>query len=148
MRIGYSAQPSRPQPKPMPDPSQRSEDVRPLIQRLKSLLTRVPDDRAQLLELLRKTHERDLIDADAVSMIEGVLQVSELSARDIMVPRSQMDVIDISQPFEQFLEHVIATAHSRFPVVEGDRDNRSEERRVGKEGRTGWSLCHGTAGRT
>src|SRR5690606_36444126 len=67
--------------------------------------------------------ERDLIDADAVSMIEGVLQVSELSARDIMVPRSQMDVIDISQPFEQFLEHVIATAHSRFPVVEGDRDN-------------------------
>jgi len=97
--------------------------MRPLIVRLKSLLTRMPDDRAQLLELLRKTHERDLIDADAVSMIEGVLQVSELSARDIMVPRSQMDVIDIAQPFEQFLEHVIATAHSRFPVVEGDRDN-------------------------
>ncbi len=97
--------------------------MRPLIERLKSLLTRVPDDRAQLLDLLRKAHERDLIDADAVSMIEGVLQVGELSARDIMVPRSQMDVIDISQPFEQFLEHVIETAHSRFPVVEGDRDN-------------------------
>ncbi|MCO5119921.1 MAG: CBS domain-containing protein [Burkholderiaceae bacterium] len=107
----------------MPDPSDRSEEVRPLIERLKSLLNRAPDDRAQLLDVLRKAHERDLIDADAVSMIEGVLQVSELSARDIMVPRSQMDVIDISQPFEQFLEHVIETAHSRFPVVEGDRDN-------------------------
>ncbi|MFA7503082.1 MAG: transporter associated domain-containing protein [Burkholderiaceae bacterium] len=107
----------------MPDPSQRSEDMRPLIERLKSLLNRVPDDRSQLLGVLRKAHERDLIDADAVSMIEGVLQVSELSARDIMVPRSQVDVIDITQPFEQFLEHVITTAHSRFPVVEGDRDN-------------------------
>jgi magnesium and cobalt transporter len=107
----------------MPDPSKRSEDERPFIDRLKSLLTRVPDDRAQLLDLLRKAHDRDLIDADALSMIEGVMQVSELSARDIMVPRSQMDVIDISQPFEQFLAHVIETAHSRFPVVEGDRDN-------------------------
>ncbi len=97
--------------------------MRPLIERLKSLLNRVPDDRSQLLGVLRKAHERDLIDADAVSMIEGVLQVSELSARDIMVPRSQVDVIDITQPFEQFLEHVITTAHSRFPVVEGDRDN-------------------------
>lgn len=107
----------------MPEPSQQGEDGRPLIARLKSLLNRMPDDRSQLLELLRKAHERDLIDADAVSMIEGVLQVGDLSVRDIMVPRSQMDVVDISQPFEQVLDHVIATAHSRFPVVEGDRDN-------------------------
>src|SRR5690606_9799218 len=107
----------------MPEPSRQGEDGRPLIARLKSLLNRMPDDRSQLLDLLRKAHERDLIDADAVSMIEGVLQVGDLSVRDIMIPRSQMDVVDIAQPFEQVLDHVITTAHSRFPVVEGDRDN-------------------------
>lgn len=94
-----------------------------MFARLKSLLNRMPDDRAQLLDLLRKAHDRDLIDADAVSMIEGVLQVGDLAVRDIMVPRSQMDVVDITQPFDRILEHVIETAHSRFPVVEGDRDN-------------------------
>jgi magnesium and cobalt transporter len=56
-------------------------------------------------------------------MIEGVLQVSELAARDIMVPRAQMDVIDVGQLPAEFLPRVIATAHSRFPVVEGERDN-------------------------
>ena len=56
-------------------------------------------------------------------MIEGVLQVAELSTRDIMVPRSQIKLIDISQASREFLPHVIATAHSRFPVYDGDRDN-------------------------
>ncbi|MEZ5728923.1 MAG: transporter associated domain-containing protein [Burkholderiaceae bacterium] len=58
-----------------------------------------------------------------MSMIEGVLQVSELAVRDIMITRSQMDVIDIGEPLEAFLPRVIETAHSRFPVVEGERDN-------------------------
>src|SRR5690606_22189722 len=89
----------------------------------KSLLNRMPDDRAQLLDLLRKAHDRDLIDADAVSMIEGVLQVGDLAVRDIMVPRSQMDVVDITQPFDRILEHVIETAHSRFRGVVGAADS-------------------------
>jgi len=55
-------------------------------------------------------------------MIEGVFQVSDLSARDIMVPRSQMDVIDISKPIEEWMPLVLATAHSRFPAIEGERD--------------------------
>jgi magnesium and cobalt transporter len=84
---------------------------------------REPEDRVQLLEMLHQAHERDLLDADALSMIEGVMQVSELSARDIMVPRSQMDVIDIEKSPEQFIPFVIETAHSRFPVIEGDRDH-------------------------
>ncbi|MCL4185009.1 MAG: CBS domain-containing protein [Burkholderiaceae bacterium] len=107
----------------MSGPHSGSEHRRPLIDRLAALLLRVPEDRAQLLTILRQAHERELLDADALSMIEGVLQVSELAARDIMVPRAQMDVIDIGQPREVFLPHVIETAHSRFPVVEGDRDN-------------------------
>ncbi|MEZ5741160.1 MAG: transporter associated domain-containing protein [Burkholderiaceae bacterium] len=82
-----------------------------------------PEDRDQLLGVLRKAQDRELIDADALSMIEGVLQVSQLAVRDIMVPRSQMDVIDISMQPAEFIPHVIDTAHSRFPVIEGDRDN-------------------------
>ncbi len=99
------------------------EPKRSLLERLSSLLVRAPDTRPQLLELLRQAHERTLLDADALSMIEGVLQVADLSARDIMVPRAQMDVIDISEPPDLFIPKVIAAAHSRFPVVEGERDN-------------------------
>jgi magnesium and cobalt transporter len=86
-------------------------------------LLRTPDVHAQLLLLLRQAQERDLLDAEAVSMIEGVLQVAALSAGDIMVPRNQMDVIDIAQPASEFVPFVIRTAHSRFPVIEGGRDN-------------------------
>jgi magnesium and cobalt transporter len=99
-------------------------DARPtLLERLSALLLRAPEDREQLLGVLREAHARELLDADALSMIEGVLQVADLAAREIMVPRSQMDVIDIAQAPAQFLPHVIATAHSRFPVIEGERDN-------------------------
>lgn len=86
------------------------------------MLLRTPDDRHDLIELLRRAHERFLFDAEALSMIEGVLQVSELSVRDIMVPRAQMEVIDIRESPESFLPRVVKTAHSRFPIVDGDRD--------------------------
>ncbi len=107
----------------MSEPPSGSEPRRSLLERLSALLLRAPEDREQLLSLLRAAHVRDLLDADALSMIEGVLQVSELAARDIMVPRAQMDVIDVGQLPAEFLPRVIATAHSRFPVVEGERDN-------------------------
>jgi len=73
-----------------------------LIERLTAFIFREPENREQLLELLSDAHERDLLDADALSMIEGVLQVSELRARDLMVPRAQMDVIDIDEPIDQW----------------------------------------------
>ena len=107
----------------MTEPQEGADPRRSFFDRLSSLFMGEPEDRAQLLELLRKAQERELIDAEALSMIEGVLQVSQLAVRDIMVPRSQMDVIDISEPFEDFLPHVIETAHSRFPVIDADRDN-------------------------
>lgn len=94
-----------------------------LLERVSSLLLRAPDDREQLLHLLRVSQERKLLDAEAMSMIEGVLQVSDLSASDIMVPRAQMDVIDISRPPSEFVPFAIRTAHSRFPVIDGDLDN-------------------------
>jgi magnesium and cobalt transporter len=94
-----------------------------LLERLSMLLLREPEDREQLIELLHSAYERNLLDADALSMMEGVIQVSERQVREIMLPRAQMDVIDISQPPEEFIPYVIETAHSRFPVTDGDKDN-------------------------
>ena len=93
-----------------------------LLERLGAILMREPEDREQLLELLHSSYERKLMDADALAMIEGVLQVSEMQARDIMVPRAQMDVIEIGDPPEKFIPTVIETAHSRFPVIEESKD--------------------------
>jgi magnesium and cobalt transporter len=106
-------------------PGSRTADPKPhrsLFERLTALISPEPENRAELLELLHDAHDRNLIDADAMSMIEGVFQVSDLAARDIMVPRSQMDVVDIAKPIEEWLPMVLATAHSRFPAVDGDRD--------------------------
>jgi magnesium and cobalt transporter len=94
-----------------------------LLERLSTLLLREPEDREQLIALLHSAYERDLLDAEALSMMEGVIQVSERQVREIMLPRAQMDVIDISEPPEQFIPFVIETAHSRFPVIDGNKDN-------------------------
>jgi magnesium and cobalt transporter len=94
-----------------------------LLERLSALLLREPGDREQLVELMHSAYQRNLLDADALSMMEGVIQVSERQVREIMIPRAQMDVIDISQPPEKFIPFVTETAHSRFPVIDGDKDN-------------------------
>ncbi len=94
-----------------------------LLERLSSLLLREPEDREQLIELLHSAFERRLLDAEALSMIEGVLQVSETQVRDVMIPRSQMDVLDVGESPEKFIPFVIEKAHSRFPVFEDNRDN-------------------------
>ncbi|HZV99612.1 MAG TPA: CBS domain-containing protein, partial [Methylophilaceae bacterium] len=93
------------------------------LERLSTLLLREPEDREQLIELLHSAYEKNLLDADALSMIEGVLQVSEIQVRDIMIPRSQMDVIDITDSPEAFIPYVIETAHSRFPVIDENKDD-------------------------
>jgi magnesium and cobalt transporter len=103
----------------------KSIDVKPhrsLFERLTALISPEPENRAELLEVLHDAHDRNLIDADALSMIEGVFNVSDLSARDIMIPRAQMDVIDINKPVEEWMPQVLESGHSRFPAIEGDRD--------------------------
>jgi magnesium and cobalt transporter len=94
-----------------------------LLERLGALLMREPEDREQLIELLQRSYERNLLDADALAMIEGVMQVSEMQARDIMIPRAQMDVIDIGDAPEKFIPWVIETGHSRFPVIGENKDD-------------------------
>jgi magnesium and cobalt transporter len=102
----------------MNDPSRPS-----LLERLSSLIMREPGDRAELTQLLRSAYSRNLLDADALSIIEGALTVSEMAVRDIMVPRAQVDFIDIHEPVEKFVKQVIATAHSRFPLIDQNRDD-------------------------
>ncbi|MFT3962880.1 HlyC/CorC family transporter [Propionivibrio sp.] len=93
------------------------------FERLSSLLLREPEDREQLIQLLHSAHERDLLDADALSITEGALAASEIVVRDVMVPRAKMEVVDIEDSLESIIEQVNRTAHSRFPVIEENRDN-------------------------
>jgi magnesium and cobalt transporter len=94
-----------------------------LLERLSAFLTREPEDREELLELLHGAFERKLLDADALSMIEGVLQVSEMTVRDIMIPRAQMDVVSIDDDPAEFIPLVLETRHSRFPVIGENKDD-------------------------
>ena len=94
-----------------------------LLERIGSWLAREPEDREELIELLRAAYDRNLIDADALAMTEGVLQMSEMQARDIMVPRAQSDVIDIRESPDQFIPMVMQTGHSRFPVIGENKDD-------------------------
>ena len=102
----------------MNDPSRPT-----LLERLSALILREPEDRESLARLLHSAYERNLLDADALSIIEGALSVSEMQVRDIMIPRAQMDVIDLHEPVEKFIPQVISTAHSRFPVIDRNRDD-------------------------
>ncbi|MBK7899419.1 MAG: CBS domain-containing protein [Azonexus sp.] len=92
------------------------------FERLSSLLLREPEDREQLMQLLHSAYEKNLMDADALTIIEGALATSETRVTDVMVPRAQMDVVDVDDPIDDIIAVVIDAAHSRFPVVDGDRD--------------------------
>ena len=90
--------------------------------RLKQMLSREPADNEQLLELLRAAHQKGLYDADALAMIEGVLQVDDMQVRDIMIPRSQMVILERDANPDELLRTVVECGHSRFPVIGEHRD--------------------------
>ena len=92
------------------------------LEKLGQALLKEPKDREQLTELLRNAQQRNLLDSDALSMIEGVLEVSEMQVRDIMIPRTQMVVVNNDVAPEDFLPIIIESAHSRFPVIGDNRD--------------------------
>ena len=101
-----------------------NDSTRPsLLERLSALIMREPGDRSELSRLLRSAYSRNLLDADALSIIEGALTVSEMQVRDIMIPRAQVDFIDIHEPVEKFIPQIISNAHSRFPVIDQNRDD-------------------------
>jgi magnesium and cobalt transporter len=82
-----------------------------------------PQDRNELLAVLREAGQRGLIEPDALSMLEGVLEVGDLQVRDIMIPRAQMVFVRRDDPFAKLLPVVVESGHSRFPVMDEDRDD-------------------------
>ncbi len=97
---------------------------RTFLDRLTSLF-HVEDvsDRHTVLATLREAHRRGVFDEDTLSMMEGALGVSDLRAGDLMIPRSQVDVVDLSTPQDKWIGALISSGHSRFPAVDGDLDN-------------------------
>ena len=108
----------------MPEPV---PDEQPLWRRWLARLAalwprREPATRRELVETLRAAHGRELVDAEALTMLEGVLNVADMQVRDIMIPRAQMEVVRRDAPLSEFLPDVVASAHSRLPVVGDHRD--------------------------
>jgi magnesium and cobalt transporter len=93
------------------------------LRRLKQGLAAEPQDREELRAVLRDAGDRGLVDGDALSMIEGVLEVSDLQVRDIMVPRAQMVFVRRHERATSILPVVVESGHSRFPVMDEDRDD-------------------------
>lgn len=107
----------------MSDDTQDGVHNRSLMDRLVHAIGGEPRDRDELLELLRDAQARNIFDADTLQMVEGVFQVVEMRVRDIMIPRGQMKVVEKDMPLEEILEVVIESGHSRFPVINDDKDN-------------------------
>jgi magnesium and cobalt transporter len=92
------------------------------LKRITQSMSGEPRDLAELIEDLREASERDLFNADALVMIEGVLAVADMQVRDIMVPRSQMVFVERDEPPDKLVQLAVESGHSRFPVIGEDRD--------------------------
>ncbi|MFT6189366.1 MAG: magnesium and cobalt transporter [Oleispira sp.] len=92
------------------------------LDKLSTLFSDDPNDRQDLKEILREAAERNVVDTETLSILEGALQVSDMQVRDIMVPRSQMVCIKAEESLKEFLPSIIESAHSRFPVLGEDQD--------------------------
>ncbi len=101
--------------------------ARTWLDRISQALSSEPQNREELVRLLRDAEKRNLIDVEVLAMIEGALQVGEMQVRDIMIPRAQMVVVQEDVPPEEFVAEVIESGHSRFPVI---GDNRDEVRGI------------------
>jgi magnesium and cobalt transporter len=112
--------PSRPH---RPGAPAGAEARRGLLERLIDFVSPGPDSKAELIRTLATAEERELIEPESRLMLEGVLRMAEMTAGDVMVAAPRMDLLDIDAPYESLLRVVIDTAHSRFPVYEGARDN-------------------------
>jgi magnesium and cobalt transporter len=109
---------------PQPSRHQRPyEDKRSLFDRLIEFISPGPDSRAELIATLADAEQRELIEPESRQMLEGVLRMADMSAGDVMVAAPRMDLLDIDAPYDELLGVVIETAHSRFPVYDGRRDN-------------------------
>lgn len=104
------------------DRSSSSPTSRSWLERLGQVLSGEPKDRFELIELLRDAQQRQLLDIDALAMMEGVMQVAEMQVREIMIPRAQMVVVPRDASLEEILPVITESGHSRFPVIGENRD--------------------------
>ena len=103
--------------------SGRGSAVKSWLERIAAIFTAEPQDLSDLQAIIAEANARALIDTDTKGMLQGVLAISKMRARDIMVPRSQMATIDIDQPLEEYLPILLENNHSRYPVVNEDKDH-------------------------
>ncbi len=101
----------------------KSEDKRGFLQKLAEMLHPGPDSKDELIETLVEAQDNEVIGAQSREMLEGVIRMADMTAGDVMVAATRMDVINIDAPFDELLHLVIDTAHSRFPVYEGEKEN-------------------------
>jgi magnesium and cobalt transporter len=109
-----------------PHPARASadkEDKRTFLQKIAEFIHPGPDSKAELIETLAEAEDNDIIGAESRVMLEGVIRMAEMTAGDVMVAAPRMDLLDIDSPYDELMGIVIDTAHSRFPVHEGDREN-------------------------
>ncbi|MDT8989758.1 transporter associated domain-containing protein [Curvibacter sp. APW13] len=99
------------------------EDRRSWLRKIAEFLHPGPDSKDELIEALADAHENKIIGSDSRDMLEGVIRMSELCAGDVMLPLGRIDMVSIHAPYEEMLNSVIDTGHSRFPVYEGSREN-------------------------
>lgn len=110
---------SDPHPARFPD----REDKRTFLQKLAEFIHPGPDSTAELIEILAEAEENNIIGAESRIMLEGVIRMADMTAGDVMVPATRMDLVNIDEPHDALLHVVIDTAHSRFPVYDGEREN-------------------------
>jgi magnesium and cobalt transporter len=108
---------------PHPAHSHDKEDKRTFLQRLAEFLHPGPDSAEELMETLAEAEDNKIIGAQSRAMLEGVIRMADMTAGDVMVAATRMDLLDIQSPMDELLYSVIDTAHSRFPVFEGEREN-------------------------
>jgi magnesium and cobalt transporter len=108
---------------PHPARSHEKEDRRTFLQKVAEFIHPGPDSRDELIETLADAEDNEVIDAESRVMLEGVIKMADLTAGDVMVAAPRMDLVNIDSPYDDILHVVIDTAHSRFPVYEGEREN-------------------------
>lgn len=102
---------------------QPNEEKKGWFEKITQLFQDTPQDRSELIDVLKEAEKESLINPELLSMMEGVIQISELQARDIMVARAQMVVVNDEMTVEQILKTVVQSGHSRFPVIGDNRDD-------------------------
>jgi magnesium and cobalt transporter len=104
------------------DQSSNGSGKKTWVEKIGAAFSNQPRDRQELLEFLNHACEQGIVDADALAMMEGALEVSETQVRDAMIPRSQMVVVHNDAALEEFLPQMLESGHSRFPVIGEDKD--------------------------